>query len=174
MSFQDKVQQQLSNLDKELSKYPALNNLEKQTGAPKVYVVAGLGAIYFLLILVNYGGQFLTNLAGFALPAYYSFNSLVTISKVDDTQWITYWVTFGFLTLLESAISIVYWFPFYYTFKFAFLIWLQLPQFGGANVIFKTVLQPVLSKYIATGPAGSTASSLRAKVDAAGLGDKTL
>jgi hypothetical protein len=27
----------------QLSKYPALNNLEKQTGAPKVYVVGGLG-----------------------------------------------------------------------------------------------------------------------------------
>lgn len=26
-------------------------------------------------------------------------------------------------------ISIVYWFPFYYTFKFVFLLWLALPTF---------------------------------------------
>lgn len=25
--------------------------------------------------------------------------------------------------------SVVYWFPFYYTFKFIFLLWLSLPMF---------------------------------------------
>lgn len=32
-------------------------------------------------------------------------------------------------SVLESLLSVVYWFPFYYTFKFVFLLWLALPMF---------------------------------------------
>lgn len=32
-------------------------------------------------------------------------------------------------SVLESLLSVVYWFPFYYTFKFVFLLWLALPTF---------------------------------------------
>lgn len=42
MSYQDKINHYVSQLDKELAKYPLLVNLEKQTGAPKAYVVGGL------------------------------------------------------------------------------------------------------------------------------------
>jgi receptor expression-enhancing protein 5/6 len=41
-----------------------------------------------------------------------------------------YWVVYAFLTVFESAISAVYWFPFYYTFKFVFVLWLALPVTG--------------------------------------------
>lgn len=41
-----------------------------------------------------------------------------------------YWVTYAFLTVIESAISAVYWFPFYYTFKFILVLWMALPQTG--------------------------------------------
>jgi receptor expression-enhancing protein 5/6 len=43
-------------------------------------------------------------------------------------QWLTYWVVFAFLTVFESAVSAVYWFPFYYTFKFVLILWMALPQ----------------------------------------------
>lgn len=32
-------------------------------------------------------------------------------------------------SVVESLVSVVYWFPFYYTFKFVFLLWLSLPAF---------------------------------------------
>ncbi|KAG8159329.1 hypothetical protein KVR01_010990 [Diaporthe batatas] len=128
-SSQDKVQHYLGQLDKELSKYPALQNLEKQTSVPKTYAVIGAVTLYFFFIVFNLGGQLLTNLAGFAIPGYYSLNALFTSSKTDDTQWLTYWVVFSFFTVLESLLSVVYWFPFYYTFKFVFLLWLALPTF---------------------------------------------
>jgi receptor expression-enhancing protein 5/6 len=70
----------------QLSKYPALNNFEKQTSVPKVYAFLGLLGIYFFLIFFNIGGQFLVNTAGFLIPAYYSMSALFTASKVDDTQ----------------------------------------------------------------------------------------
>ena len=73
----------------QLSKYPALANLEKQTSVPKAYAVLGLGALYFFLIVLTLGGSLLTNLAGFVIPGYYSLAALFTANKADDTQWLT-------------------------------------------------------------------------------------
>ncbi|ROW06036.1 hypothetical protein VMCG_04688 [Cytospora schulzeri] len=158
-SPQDKVQHYLGQLDKELSKYPALQNLEKQTSIPKTYGVIGVVTLYFFFIVFNLGGQLLTNLAGFVIPGYYSMEALFSTSKADDTQWLTYWVVFSFFTVLESFLSVVYWFPFYYTFKFVFLLWLALPTFKGAEIIFRSFLQPMFGRYFI----GSTAPGLRAQ-----------
>ncbi|KAH8725436.1 TB2/DP1, HVA22 family-domain-containing protein [Phaeosphaeriaceae sp. PMI808] len=166
MSVQERAQKTLSQLDKELSKYPALNNFEKQTSVPKVYAILGLAGLYFFLIFFNIAGEFLVNIAGFIIPSYYSLNALFSASKVDDTQWLTYWVVYAFLTVFESAISAVYWFPFYYTFKFILILWMSLPQTAGAQIIFRSFLQPVFSRYFSE--SGSTAANLRAQADSAG------
>lgn len=39
-----------------------------------------------------------------------------------------YWVVYAFLTVIESMINASYWFPFYYTFKFVFIMYMALPQ----------------------------------------------
>jgi len=170
-SFQDKAQGHIANLDKELSKYPVLNNLEKQTSIPKSYAILGLVSCYFFFIFFNIGGQLLVNFAGFVIPGYYSLEALFSVGKTDDTQWLTYWVVYAFLTVFESAISAVYWFPFYYTFKFIFVLWLALPITGGAQIVFRSFIQPVFARYFSG--AGSTAANLRSKVDSASS-DKTL
>lgn len=159
-SAQEKAQNYLSTLDKELSKYPALNNLEKTAGVPKAYAVVGLGALYFLLIIFNLGGQILTNFAGFIIPGYYSLNALFTSNK-DDAQWLTYWVVFSSFTVTEIFFNIVYWFPFYFVFKFIFLLWLSLPMFRGADIIFKSFMAPTLGRYFQS---SSTSSGLRSKM----------
>ncbi|KAI0380776.1 TB2/DP1, HVA22 family-domain-containing protein [Hypomontagnella monticulosa] len=165
MSAQDRVQHYVTQLDRELSKYPALNNLEKQTSVPKVYAVIGVATLYFFFIVFNLGGQLLTNFAGFVVPGYYSLAALFSSTKADDTQWLTYWVVFASFSVLESALSVVYWFPFYYTFKFIFLLWLSLPMFSGAQLIFRSFLQPMLGRYFSE---GSTAPGLRSGAGAAG------
>lgn len=73
----------------QLSKYPALNNLERQLGVPKAYAAIGVAALYFFLVIFNIGGQLLTNFAGFVVPGYYSLGALFSHSKEDDTQWLT-------------------------------------------------------------------------------------
>jgi receptor expression-enhancing protein 5/6 len=64
---------------------------------PKVYVILGLGALYFFLVFFNIAGAFLVNIAGFLIPGYYSLNALFSASKVDDTQWLTVSPLLGFL-----------------------------------------------------------------------------
>jgi len=165
MSFQDRAQHQITQIDKELSKYDFLNNLERQTSVPKVYAFLGLVGVYFFLIFFNIGGEFLVNIAGFVIPGYYSLEALFSVSKVDDTQWLTYWVVYAFLTVFESAVNAVYWFPFYYTFKFVLVLWMALPQTGGAQLVFRSFIQPVFSRYFSKG--GSTAANLRSQADKA-------
>lgn len=53
MSAQDKVNYYINQLDKELSKYPVLANLEKQTQVPKSYAVLGVFGILTVFIFFN-------------------------------------------------------------------------------------------------------------------------
>ncbi|KAI1908997.1 ER membrane protein DP1/Yop1 [Ophidiomyces ophidiicola] len=164
MSFQDRAQHQIAQIDKELSKYPVLNNLERQTSVPKVYAFLGLVGIYFFLVFFNIAGEFLVNFAGFLIPGYWSLHALFTTSKNDDTQWLTYWVVYAFLTVIESAINAAYWFPFYYIFKFVLVLWMALPQTRGAQIVFNSLIQPAFSRYFQS---GSTSANLRSQADQA-------
>lgn len=101
-SFQDRAQHQVSQLDKELSKYQVLNDFERQSSVPKVYAVLGLAALYFFLVFFNIGAEFLVNFAGFIIPGYYSLDALFSASKVDDTQVSNSTILFQCLWLTRS------------------------------------------------------------------------
>jgi len=136
-----------NQLDKELTKYPVLNNFEQRTQIPKTYAVIGGATLLVLLHLINPFAMFVSNLVGWALPAYLSFKAIETPSPQDDIQWLTYWVVFGFFNFMESfALRIVlYYLPWYFAFKTVFILWLQLPAFRGAQTTYLVVLKPVLA-----------------------------
>lgn len=54
----------------------ALNRLEQQINVPKAYGVLGLGTVFSSLIFFNVFAGFLSNLLGWALPAYLSMKAL--------------------------------------------------------------------------------------------------
>merc|ERR1712166_390595 len=143
MSAQDKFRYYISQIDKELSKYPALNNLEAKTQVPKAYSVLGATVLFSSFIFFNVFAGFLSTLLGWALPAYFSLKALETPSQGDDTQWLTYWTVFGAFQIVEYfSDMILYWFPFYYSFKCAFIVWLMLPSTRGAEVIYQKAIRP--------------------------------
>ncbi|GAB1209101.1 ER membrane protein DP1/Yop1 [Aspergillus pseudonomiae] len=168
----DRAQHAIAQLDKELSKYPVLNNLERQTSVPKVYVILGLVGVYTFLVFFNIAGEFLVNLAGFIIPGYYSLNALFTAGKADDTQ-----------TLIEYADSFVI--PVVVDVRprsldgsppdqVSFLVMIffyehdyehGLTQLSsGAQVVFHSFIQPVFGRFFA---GGNTSANLRAQADAA-------
>ncbi|KAF8961014.1 TB2/DP1, HVA22 family-domain-containing protein [Flammula alnicola] len=136
-----------SQLDKELTKYPVLSNLEQRTGIPKTYAVLGGLLVIVFLHTFNALAAPISNLVGWGLPAYLSFKAIESPSPHDDVQWLTYWVVFGFFNFLESfALRLVlYYVPWYFAFKSLFIIWLQLPAFRGAQVAYFNVIKPVLT-----------------------------
>lgn len=108
-----------------------LNTLEQRTQVPKTYAVIGTVFLTALLLLVNPLASPVSNLIGWGLPAYLSFRAIESPGVQDDVQWLTYWVVFGFFNFLESFAlrMVLYYFPWYFTFKTAFTLWLQLPAF---------------------------------------------
>jgi receptor expression-enhancing protein 5/6 len=146
-NIQNQSSYYINQLDKELSQYPTLNNLEQRTQVPKTFAVLGTGALLVLLLFINALALPVSNLLGWAVPAYLSFKAIETPSTGDDTQWLTYWVVFGGFNFLESWAlrPVLYYFPFYFAFKTAFVIYLWLPQTRGAQVLYTNALRPILS-----------------------------
>ncbi|TPX63263.1 hypothetical protein SpCBS45565_g06723 [Spizellomyces sp. 'palustris'] len=141
----DKFQQYLKQFDVELSKLPIALEIERRTGFPKTYAVGGVGVFAALLIFFNIWGSLLTNLLGFLYPAYASFKAIESVNKNDDTQWLIYWTVFGFLNVVEFfSDALLYWIPFYYTFKAALILYLILPQFQGAQFLYFKFVRPYL------------------------------
>lgn len=115
-----------------------LNHIEQRTQVPKTYAVIGVISFLALLHLVNSLAAIVSNIVGWALPAYLSFKAIESPSPHDDVQWLTYWVVFGFFNFLESFASslVLYYIPWYYTLKTLFIIWLQLPAFRVRIPVF--------------------------------------
>jgi receptor expression-enhancing protein 5/6 len=89
----------------------------------------------------------LTSIIGFVYPAFKSFLAIETKSKGDDTQWLVYWVIFAFFSIAETFVDyLLYWIPFYYAFKLAFLLWCMLPHFKGAKFLYDHFLKDFLKK----------------------------
>jgi len=161
---QGKASYYVNQLDKELTKYPVLTSLEQRTQIPKTWTVIGGATLLVLLHLINPLAAFISNLVGWALPAYLSFKAIESPSPQDDIQWLTYWVVFGFFNFLESfALRVVlYYLPWYFAFKTIFILWLQLPAFRGAQTTYLTLLKPVLANVSGRQVATSTTETANA------------
>nr|GAT50816.1 predicted protein [Mycena chlorophos] len=144
---QSKASYYLAQLDKELTKYPFLNAFEERTQVPKTWAVLGGATLLVFLHLINPLAALISNLVGWGLPAYLSFKAIETPTPQDDIQWLTYWVVFGFFNVLEGFTlrALLYYLPWYWSFKTIFVLWLQLPAFRGAQKTYHVLLKPVLA-----------------------------
>ncbi|OBA19971.1 hypothetical protein METBIDRAFT_45402 [Metschnikowia bicuspidata var. bicuspidata NRRL YB-4993] len=151
MSLPPQVTSFLSSIDKSTSGVQALRVFEQQTGLPRSYAVLGGAGLYFVLVFLNIGGvgQLLSNIAGLVVPGYYSLIALESRGTADDTALLTYWVVFAFLSVIEFwSRAILYWVPFYFLFKTVFLLYIGVPSFGGASIVYESVIRPLSQAYI--------------------------
>ncbi|KAI5664897.1 hypothetical protein M9H77_24220 [Catharanthus roseus] len=94
-------------------------------------------------------------------PLYASVIAIESPSKLDDEQWLAYWILYSFLTLLEILLQpILEWIPIWYTLKLAFVGWLVMPHFRGAAFIYERyVREKIIKKYGIGGAAHNKKSS---------------
>ncbi|KAG9072458.1 ER membrane protein DP1/Yop1 [Linnemannia hyalina] len=164
-NIQAKARLYHAQLDKELSKVPQLNQFQAATGLPKTYLALGGGAFFITMIFFNFAGKLLSNILGWVYPSYRSFKALESQGQDDDTQWTVY----GFVSILESFTDVLlYWFPFYFFLKTVLLLWLMLPTFNGATVVYTRILRPFLAQH--RGQIDSHLDRARARVSAAASG----
>ncbi|KAJ9163917.1 hypothetical protein P3X46_023539 [Hevea brasiliensis] len=81
-------------------------------------------------------------------PLYASVMAIESPSKLDDEQWLAYWIIYSFLTLTEMILqSILEWIPIWYTVKLVLVAWLVLPQFRGAAFIYDKFVRENVKRY---------------------------
>ncbi|MFM7854556.1 MAG: HVA22/TB2/DP1 family protein, partial [Flammeovirgaceae bacterium] len=120
--------------------------LHDKTGFNGQYIIIGFiscGLIVFLGIF----DSFITNIVGTLFPAYLSMRSIETFETDIEKQWITYWVLFSLFNLLDKlSVIFIFYLPFYYFIKYIFLVWLFLPNFNGASILYDTFSSNHLKK----------------------------
>lgn len=133
------------------AKNAILSEFEKGSGLPRSYAVIVGVVVYLITVFSNVGGigEFLSNICGFMIPAYYSLHALGTNSTKDDTELLTYWVVFAFLNVIEFwSLAILYWIPFYWLFKTIGLTYLAVPSTGGAQLVYINILKPLAHRHV--------------------------
>lgn len=109
-------------------------------------VIAGT-LLFVILVFFGIGANTLCSFIGFIYPAYQTVLCIENKNKGDDVQWSVYWVLFAFFSLIETFQGfILYWIPFYFAFKLAFLLWAMLPQTRGAKFLYDSFLKDFLKK----------------------------
>jgi len=167
------VKEQLKRIRRKLDQVPILQQAEDVTKVPKEYLVLVGGFAFFLIVFFGIGAGSLCSIVGFLYPAFKSFESIENRAKNDQTQWLIYWVVYAFFSIIEVFVEILlYWIPFYYAFKMAFLLWAMLPQTRGAKYLYDSFLKDFLKKNeskidAALNDAQRTASNIVAEAAAA-------
>ncbi|KAI0685542.1 TB2/DP1, HVA22 family-domain-containing protein [Cytidiella melzeri] len=171
---QNKANHYVAQLDKELSKYPALTNFEHTTQIPKAYAFLGAVSLLVLLHSINTFAAPVSNLVGWIVPAYLSIKAIESPGHADDVQWLTYWVLFGFFNFTESFATriILYYLPWYFAFKTTFILWLQLPAFRGAETLYGAVVKPTFYSLKAKTTNGTSSVAPEPTVQADTLRDR--
>ncbi|XP_020587106.1 protein HVA22-like isoform X2 [Phalaenopsis equestris] len=83
-----------------------------------------------------------------SLAGYASVCAIESTSKLDDEQWLAYWILYSFITLMEMvAAPILYWIPIWHQIKLVVVAWLVLPQFRGASFVYERFVREQLKKY---------------------------
>uniref|UniRef100_A0A4W4HPS8 Receptor expression-enhancing protein n=1 Tax=Electrophorus electricus TaxID=8005 RepID=A0A4W4HPS8_ELEEL len=127
-----------------------LSKSEDKTGIKKRYLAVGKCCLYNgTVFIVWIWSLLLCNLIGFAYPVYFSIKAIESPNKEEDTQWLTYWVVYGFFGISEFFSDIfLFWFPFYYVFKCLFLLWCMAPfSWNGSRVLYLRFVRPFFLKY---------------------------
>merc|ERR1712188_209704 len=159
-------QNALAKIEEFLDKIEVMQTLQDKTGIKKLYIAAGLCLALTIFILFGFGAGLLCNFVGFVYPAYASFKSLESQNTNDDRLWLTYWVVYSCFCLIEGFLEyVLFWVPFYYPIKLAFLFFLFPPQPKGAMQLSEKFLRPALKPYVslidsAAREAGNKAASM--------------
>ncbi|KAJ3269246.1 ER membrane protein DP1/Yop1 [Terramyces sp. JEL0728] len=91
----------------------------------------------------NVQAGILTDLLAHVYPAYMSLKSIeCDKDKSNYKQWLSYWVIYGMLELVENFNeALMKMSPFYYTLKTAVVFWLMLPRTQGALFLYNTIMK---------------------------------
>ncbi|KAB2037947.1 hypothetical protein ERO13_D03G092200v2 [Gossypium hirsutum] len=103
----------------------------------------GSGAGSFLKVLFKNFDVLAGPVISLLYPLYASVRAIESESRADDRQWLTYWVLYSMMTLLELTFAkVIEWIPIWSYAKLIFTCWLVIPYFSGAAYVYEHYLRP--------------------------------
>jgi len=155
MTTPPQIKKAIERTDAFIAKYPSLFQYEKlkeietKTGYSKVYFFILFTLLFGSILYLLGGPKLVSDLVSFVYPAYMSFKTIDSTDNADDVQWLTYWVVFGFVSILETCCSfLIDWIPLYFFLKISFFIWLWHPKTLGAGAVYTQALRPLMLPYL--------------------------
>jgi len=79
-------------------------------------------------------------------PAVHSIRALETDDGgIDDKVWLTYWMVFGVFNVAETFFGFIFYFiPYWDWLRLALFVWLLLPNFNGAKIIYEGFISTLI------------------------------
>lgn len=135
-------------IDEKARQFPLIVSISERTTIQPGVLVSAVVMFLFVSLVFGWAGALICNIVGFVYPAWMSFKAVESSNKDDDRLWLTYWVVYAFFTIVEYFVEwILFWIPLYYLLKIAFLMYLCLPWFRGAEVVYVRFIRPLLKKH---------------------------
>ena len=112
-------------------------------GAP-VFFILSLTVIF---LTYAYGWLILITALTILFPALKSIRAIETPDGADDKTWLTYWMVFGCFVVLETFVGfLLEMLPYWDWLRLGFFLWLLVPYFNGAEILYTKVMRPLLSE----------------------------
>lgn len=141
----DKYQNLERTLDRELSKYPSMLQLERRAGIKKTNIVLLATGALLLLILATWAPTVTLALVAYAYPALATVSALEGGDRQATAGCLAYWLVLGgalcMRTLTGDLLARVV--PFWNLIRLVALFWLFLPQTAGAMSVYERAIRPV-------------------------------
>eukprot|EP00750_Incisomonas_marina_P032384 INCI916.1.p1 GENE.INCI916.1~~INCI916.1.p1 ORF type:complete len:187 (-),score=31.20 INCI916.1:493-1053(-) len=112
-----------------------VDTLGRRLNLSNVALVVYAGLTSAVLATWGLGTTTLCTIGGFVFPA---FQTLRAHEVGDFEQWISYWLIFTALNVLQGNTYVFEWIPFFDGLKLGFLLFCALPHTRGAEFIFHT------------------------------------
>lgn len=134
-----------SDLDRMLSKQPAILQLERQSGLKKTHLVYGLVGLLVFFLLYRLAPDFVLSLVLFTYPLILSLKAVEAHDKTKDAHILAYWSVVASIQLSEVLLPFVSaHIPFYRLLKLVLAVWMFLPQTKGSLIIYNLAFKPLL------------------------------
>ncbi|TKY73396.1 HVA22 protein a [Spatholobus suberectus] len=102
-----------------------------------------MGAGSFLKVVLKNFDVLAGPVLSLAYPLYASVRAIESKSPVDDQQWLTYWVLYSLITLIELTFAkVLEWIPIWPYAKLILTCWLVIPYFSGAAFVYEHYVRP--------------------------------
>jgi len=133
----------------ELENIKPLRDLAEKAGMKTAHLGLAIISFFFVVALFHFGSTVISFSIVFAYPAYMSYKAVEKKdNKNEEKLWLTYWVVFGFLHVVDDFLGVfLSILPFYTILRVILYVWLYHPKTKGALVFYNKVVKKMLKNY---------------------------